>query len=294
VGCCACIGKLPNDPITVNEWADILFGEQKKCKSCGDACFIDCPDDIPLNLSFIPGGAGDDEGNGDPQQRPGDGLENPVRENNGGNGCLPCSNNRDSCRQLGKDPCDDNCGYDGFDYHPLCILMAQSNYSWGNDHYLSGISEPCSFCECSGSNYCYARFGGKVQKYVENATTHFYSPQEDPSGNLYYTDNTITMSTPIHILKVGSAIAGIANTKIVCGTCGIDDDPVANPFAYCVCHTPESLGDILCPGALISGYSFYNRGNECVGSQMWCRYLKQGKIKILQIKTSDLADDYEY
>jgi hypothetical protein len=295
ITCCACIGKLPNDAITIKEWSDILFGQQKKCQSCGDACFVDCPDNIPLNLSFIPDGAGDDEGNSNPQQSPGGPILDSVDGENSGGGCLPCSSNTQGCQQLGVSPCDTNCGYDGFEYHPLCALMSQSNYSWGYDHYLPDTEEPCTYCECSGTNYCYARFGGKVQSYVENASTHFYSPQEDPSGNLYYTDNTISMPTPIHILKAGSAIAKVANTKLQCGTCGEQGDASANPFEYCICHAPASLGSILCPGALISGYSYYNNGSgQCVTTQQWCRYLKQSKIIIPKIKTSDIAGTYEY
>jgi hypothetical protein len=275
ITCCQCIGKSPNDKITSQEWSNILFGPSKKCNECGDACFVKCPESPEAFREF--------------------GATNPEPKNNFiTNPCDICECGAKSCPVLGVGSCDFNCGYNGFEYHPLAVVCSTSSYGWGKQHTVENVS--CTICQCSGNNYCYARFGGKVQKYQENLNTHFYSPQEDPNGNLYYTENIINVPAPLHVLTPDTPMGKTVQTIAECqSSCGVPD-PGSNPYAWCICQTPTSVGEILCPGALMAG--FLNKvGNDgtCTSNPFWCKISKSGRIKLPHIIDTDIDPAiYEY
>ena len=290
ITCCACVGKSPTDLISFDEWSNLIFGPEQKCQSCSDACLVTCSTSPPLRKTI----------RDTPKER------NPIEDrggfgSGGGGGgggggiCKPCPT---SCRMLGVDACDPNCGYNGFEYHPLAVVLSQSNYQWGRQHVYKGVV--CHICSCSGTNYCYARFGGKIQQFRQNSNNNFYSPQESEDGNLYYVQNIINLQSPIHLLNPNTAMGRTVAVLQNCNTCNAPPDPIADPYSWCVCNSQLAWEDVICPGGAMAEYKYQlgidptTNKNACLRADVWCRYLKPGRIKLGPIYTSDVAGNYEY
>jgi hypothetical protein len=170
------------------------------------------------------------------------------RNDDNGNGgvCTPCPD----CQMLTQAPCDSNCGYNGFSNTPLVYIMSQSNYMWGTTNTIldpNGNRFTCFLCQCSGTNYCYARFAGKVQKFLEDPNTHIFKPTENPNGTLYDTGR-LNLPMPMHLLSPNAEQCKAGNLlalTVICDTCcGPKENNGNNENAYCACNADLSLGDI--------------------------------------------------
>jgi hypothetical protein len=309
--CCQCIGRDPEENLTVQEYIDLLTGPERKCETCGDDCNFGCPDetqqpftftdnietvkdDDDLNKLLPPESVADDRdyifkglfGSGDPNIP-------SIGDGESGGGQNPCEvtgcDNIETGPQLGVGACDPNCGYNGIAYDKLAFVLQQNNYNWSKNP-ITSDGDDCPLCTCSGYNTCYVRFAGKVQNYLPNAQTGFYEPQESNDGNLFDT-GPINMETPIHL--VPTSIDGGAGKAAVAwlscsdyNTCG---DPASKP---CVCNTQISFNDLLCPGAVAKAYTL---GPDCNIGNRWCGYYRSGRVILGEIKISDVLDqNYEY
>jgi hypothetical protein len=321
--CCECIGKDPNQNLTMEEYADLMI-DQRKCETCGEDCNFGCPEETtPLftaedaNTTFknsygttnttpvTTGDARDDlfgtrtnYASGINTGGPGGGVSTGGGQTDGqGNVCDNTDCDNEFCGpQPAIGPCDTQCGYNGLSYDNLAFVLQQNNYNYGRTYTVSADDETqqvrCTVCKCSGYNTCYVRFAGKVQKYGPNSQTGFYEPQEDQNGNLFNT-GYINMDTPYHYLSPSSK-AGRDAISLVQDCNNSCRDSTTNPDIYCRCENINTIGTIMCPGGIVKAYK--QNPSDCqLNSKLWCGYFRSGRVILKPITMSDVDDtNYAY
>jgi hypothetical protein len=306
--CCSCIGKLPTDYVSGDEWLDLIYNK-KKCKTCSKECFVTCPTDdaIPVvntsssltstvssfgsNLlnSFIPrGGVNGGAGGG----------------GGGGGGVCDC-NTSNTCSLLGVSPCDTNCGYNAIGYHPLAIVMQQNNYL--GDSITNGILLRVNCVSVVGTIIVMQDLVERLQHIFQILILGFIIPPK--ALRFFYTQNYINMATPPHLLKPTGSPGTIGQTARLltqCNTCAVNPDySSAGDETLCACHAiteSAAWGNLLCPGAVTADYT-YRLSNECGGgstpccnvSDLWCKVTRGGRIVLPPITAGDVNDaNYAY